>query len=84
MKSILTYKLDPTVDMMHIAHDQVQVAHGAYPLFAAPDAKHEVGAPTITADIPLEEWYIRYGTSGKRSRQICQTIVGESYYSNVT
>lgn len=60
IKSIFTDTIKPMVDMTHIAHDQVQVAHGADGMFAVPGAKRKVDGLTTIGDLwpemALEAW----------------------------
>jgi hypothetical protein len=51
IKNIFTSKVKPVVDFTHIAKDQVEIAHGADKMFAAPGARRKIDAPTTTADI---------------------------------
>lgn len=51
IKNVLTSRVKPVVDFTHIAKNQVEIAHGADKLFAAPGARRKVDSPTTTGDI---------------------------------
>lgn len=60
IKSIFTDTIQPMVDRTFIAHDQVQVSHGADGMFAVPGAKRKVDGLTTIGDLwpemALEAW----------------------------